>query len=165
MVVCVHDANILIDLAKAGLLDAYAKLGWATHVPDLVLREVKQELSPWIHNGSFQVQTFDGAKLTEVVVLHATHSRRISIPDASALFLARELNAALLTGDGALRKAAERDKIDCRGLLWIMDQLQEAGVPSEFLAERLEIALAQGARLPIEECSKRLKAWRLGPGR
>jgi len=160
MIVCVHDANILIDLAKSGLIPSYAKLGWTTHVPDLVLREVKQALDPWIRSGVFRVTTFDGTEMLELWALLGKHSRRRSLQDTSALYLAGKLHAPLLTGDGVLRKAAERDGIDCRGLLWIMDRLLEAGESSGLLAERLEAALAQGARLPMEECEKRLQRWR-----
>ncbi|MBK9577037.1 MAG: hypothetical protein IPO40_08185 [Fibrobacteres bacterium] len=160
MIVCVHDANILIDLAKSGLIPSYAKLGWITHVPDLVLREVKQALDPWIRTGVFRITTFDGTELLELLALQGKHSRRLSLQDTSALYLARKLHAPLLTGDGALRKAAERDGIDCRGLLWIMDRLLEAGEASDFLAECLEAALVQGARLPLDECEKRLVKWR-----
>jgi rRNA-processing protein FCF1 len=110
MIVCVHDANILIDLAKSGLLDRYARLGWTTFIPDLVLREVQQDVEPWVQSGVFQIRTFDAEGLLEILALRGTHSTRISLQDASALHLANKLGAALITGDGALRKAAERDK-------------------------------------------------------
>lgn len=67
MIVCVHDANILIDLAKSGLFEAYARLGWTTYVPDLVLREVKQEVSPYVRSGTIQVRAFDGSEITGIL--------------------------------------------------------------------------------------------------
>lgn len=165
MIVCVHDANILIDLSKSGLLASYAKLGWTTHVPDLVLREVRQELDTWIRDGIFRIGKFDGSELLELFTLQGEHSRRLSLPDTSALYLARKLRAPLLTGDGVLRKAAEHENVECRGLLWILDNLHEAGEAPEFLADRLEAAMAQGARLPVGECGKRLARWRLRAGK
>ncbi len=65
MIVCVHDANILIDLAKSGLLDAYARLGWKTHVPDMVLREVREEIGIWLERGLFQIESFQAEELTK----------------------------------------------------------------------------------------------------
>jgi hypothetical protein len=165
MIVCVHDANILIDLAKSGLLASYAKLNWTTHVPDLVLREVKQTLEPWIRIGVFRIETFDGDGLLEVLALQGAHSRRLSLQDASALCLARKLEVPLITGDGVLRKAAEREKIECRGFLWVLDSLHEAGEAPAFLADRLEAAIVQGARLPADECERRLARWRSPPKR
>ncbi|HOX51712.1 MAG TPA: type II toxin-antitoxin system VapC family toxin [Fibrobacteria bacterium] len=160
MIVCIHDANILIDLFGSELLDAYARLGWETHVPDLVLREVRQDLRAWIRSGTFRIRSFDAAAIGEILALQAEHSRRLSLQDTSALFLARTMNVPLMTGDGTLRKAAEKEKIECRGLLWILDKLLEAGESPGYLAERLEVALAQGARLPEEECERRLVKWR-----
>lgn len=159
MVVCVHDANILIDLAKSGLLDAYARLGWKTHVPDMVLREVREEIGIWLERGLFQIESFQAEELEKIVLLLTSHSRRISLPDASALHLARRLAVPLLTGDGALRKAAERDGLECHGLLWILDHLHQAGTPPRTLLDGLDAALASGARLPMEECARRIRRW------
>lgn len=160
MIVCVHDANILIDLAKSGLLAAYAKMGWTTHVPDFVAREVRQDVDPWIRSGALRVRAFDSGELTGILELQARHSRRLSLPDVSALFLARTLDVPLLTGDGVLRDAARKDGVTCHGFLWILDKLEHAGEAQAFLAERLEAALAHGARLPAGECERRLTRWR-----
>lgn len=159
MIVCVHDANILIDLAKSGLLEAYARLGWTTYVPDLVLSEVKQEIGLWVRSRVLEVHSFESAELMAIVELQGRHSRKLSLPDTSALFLARSLKVPLLTGDGVLRNAAQTEGVPCHGFLWILDKLEVAEAP-EFLAERLEAALVHGARLPISECERRLKRWR-----
>lgn len=162
MIVCVHDANILIDLAKSGLLASYARLGWTTHVPDLVMREVMQDVEQWIRSGTLRVRAFNGGEFTGISELLARHSRRLSVPDVSALFLARELDVPLLTGDGVLRKAAREDGVVCHGFLWILDRMELAGEAPAFLAERLEAALAHDARLPTGECERRLARWRGG---
>lgn len=159
MIVCVHDANILIDLAKSGLLDAYARLGWKTHVPDMVLREVREEIGIWLERGLFQIESFQAEELHQIILLLASHSRRISLPDASAMHLARRLSVPLLTGDGLLRRAAERDGIECHGFLWILDHLHEAGTSPATLLKGLNAAVASGARLPAEECARRLRRW------
>lgn len=160
MIVCVHDANILIDLAKSGLLEAYARLEWTTYVPDFVVREVKQDVGQWIRSGALQVRAFEGGELTTLWELQARHSRRLSLPDISALYLAKELGVPLLTGDGALRSAAREDGVVCHGFLWILDRLELSGEAPEFLADRLEVALVHGARLPAGECDRRLARWR-----
>lgn len=162
MIVCVHDANILIDLMKSGLIEAYARLGWTTHVPDFVAREVKQDVEPWIRSGSLRVRAFDDGEIGGILELQTRHSRRLSLPDLSALFLARELRVPLLTGDGVLRSAAREDGVVCHGFLWILDKLELAGETPVFLADRLEVALAHGARLPMGDCERRLKRWRGG---
>ncbi len=160
MIVCVHDANILIDLAKSGLLAVYAKMGWTTHVPDFVVREVRHDVEQWIRSGALLVRAFDGDELTGILELQVRHSRKLSIPDVSALFLARTLEVPLLTGDGVLRNAAREEGVACHGFLWILDKLEQAGEAPAFLAERLEVALAHGARLPTGECERRLTRWR-----
>ncbi len=46
MILAIQDANILIDLHKAGLLEAYFRLGIETHTTDLVLLEGNRPAVP-----------------------------------------------------------------------------------------------------------------------
>jgi predicted nucleic acid-binding protein len=51
--------------------------------------------------------------------------RKPSIHDCMALAVAKERNITLLTGDGALRKAAEAEGVSVIGTIGILDQLLE----------------------------------------
>ena len=77
--------------------------------------------------------------------------------------MSRERGWALLTNDGALRKSGHQAKLDVRGVLWILDELERHQLLSPFeLASALKSIIDAGARLPYEECEKRLTKWRRG---
>ena len=48
MILAIQDAKILIDLHKAGLLEAYFRLGIETHTTDLVLLEVRPSVAVFV---------------------------------------------------------------------------------------------------------------------
>ncbi|KXS53968.1 MAG: Uncharacterized protein AWU57_1655 [Marinobacter sp. T13-3] len=77
--------------------------------------------------------------------------------------MARERGWTLLTNDGALRKSGRRASLDVRGVLWILDELEYHRVlPPAELFTALTAMLKAGARLPKDECDKRLARWRAG---
>jgi len=120
MRITVKDASILIDLAEGDLLGLWFQLKVDTHTTDLVLREVKQEtqwarVSAFVDAGLLQSHTSDAASILGMATF--TESNGISLPDASGVLLARELEAVLLTGDRRMRLSAEAVEIETHGLL------------------------------------------------
>jgi predicted nucleic acid-binding protein len=160
--IAVQDANILMDLANGDLLEAWFSLGIETHTTDLVLAEItrpaqEKAVALCVQKKQLLVRSFDGVALAEVIIFGQSHG--ISPSDASALRLAMELNATLLTGDGRLRKVAE-SKVLLAGFLKILDLLADRNrLPPKLLATGLRKALAMGCFLPADECEKRLKLW------
>ncbi len=85
---------------------------------------------------------------------------RLSIGDCAALITARDLGMTLLTGDQRLRKRAEETGVTGHGVLWILDQVEAAGLlTGPELAGVLRTILLEGARLPATECAMRLSRW------
>ena len=162
MKVAIQDANILMDLANGDLLEAWFSLGIETHTTDLVIAEIthpaqKKAVALCLRRKQLLVHSFDGVALAEVITFSQSHG--ISPSDASALRLAMELEATLLTGDGRLRKVAD-SKVSIGGLLKILDLLADGKCLSpKQLAIGLRKALTMGCFLPADECEKRLKLW------
>lgn len=79
--------------------------------------------------------------------------------DCFALALAKQEACPLVTGDKALRKAAEAEGVEIRGTVWVVEQMIAAGLID---AARARVAFdsmkAAGSRLPWAEVSKRLNA-------
>jgi len=102
-------------------------------------------------------------QVVEIYVLNQEH-RSVSIADLSALILARDLQVILLSGDKALRNLAEANSIKVHGVLWLLDELvnNQVIVPLQ-AALALEKMLAKNARLPQDECAKRMRKWRGSP--
>jgi predicted nucleic acid-binding protein len=167
MKILIHDASILIDLADSGLLEAWLNICNKALTTSLILREVnrknqKAKLHRFVDSGMLEIEPLGAEALTEVVQMLETLSARITIEDASAIFVAEKQRAILLTGDRVLRQAAKKRKIDVHGLLWIFDILVSRGaLLSEAAADILEkIYKHSTSRLPVNECKKRIKKWR-----
>ena len=86
---------------------------------------------------------------------------KISAYDAIALAIAKARGIVLLTGDRALRKAAQTERVEFRGSLWILDQLMENSLvtPDEYRGALIALEKVNGSevRLPPEEIRKRLE--------
>ncbi|MBL8232504.1 MAG: hypothetical protein JNL98_28665 [Bryobacterales bacterium] len=95
----------------------------------------------------------------------------LSVPDSFGLALAEERGWALLTGDRDLRELAENESVECHGVLWLLDRMEEAGVADirRLLAGMRAISGHPRCRLPRREIAIRLeryesKAKRRGAG-
>ncbi|MCZ7620159.1 MAG: hypothetical protein M5U32_18315 [Myxococcota bacterium] len=61
---------------------------------------------------------------------HFNENRHPQLNDCFALALAEDIDdCVLLTGDGALRRVAEENGVEVRGVLWIIDQLEAKWCP------------------------------------
>lgn len=89
--------------------------------------------------------------------------RRLSVHDRIALAIAKRRGIILLTGDGALRKAATAENVRIMGTLGILDQLwlQEKITPEEYQQCLKELLAHNGGviRLPEKEIRSRLAAF------
>lgn len=164
MLIVVKDACLLIDLAESDLLEIWCRLGIPTHITDLVLAEVthskqKKQISTLIEQGALQKHSLDEAALEKAINLFQRDG--ISLPDASAVILASQLNACLLTGDRKLRRTAEQHLINTHGMLWVLDYMIEKGMlPPEKSAACLTSLRGRGSRYPQHECEERIKKWK-----
>ena len=71
------------------------------------------------------------------------------------------MNGRLLTGDGKLRSAAEKDNVKVSGILYLFDNFVEYGLLSALeAAENLEALMTMNMRLPKAECETRIAKWR-----
>lgn len=163
MKVAVKDACVLIDLANGGLLESWFQLGIETFTTDLVLRQVKTEhqwkaVSGFVQAGLLKIKTLTGEEIGRMN--HSFAGLRIGFEDQTALYVALEMDAVLITGDRRLRIEARKRAVDVRDLLWVLDELIERDVLAPRLAAvKLQAMLDQGAFLPRDECNKRLQSW------
>lgn len=153
-VIVIHDANALIDLTNGDLLGVWFRLGYTSLVPRFVYQETfcqHESLDPFIDAGSLRVVDFTDNEAKTIYPLLVEESDRlgISIPDASALWLARRENGLLLSGDQRLATKAREAGVETRGVLWALDELVGRKIVN---GERAWTALTEirdrGARLP-----------------
>ncbi len=87
---------------------------------------------------------------------------RLSKYDRIALAIAKTRKIILLTGDGALRKAASQEEVNIIGTLGILDRLRSEGMIEDeelrYCLEQLNAKNGGMVRLPKAEIDKRLNA-------
>jgi predicted nucleic acid-binding protein len=164
MIFLVNDANILIDLLKIDLLDSFFQLDFDFHVTDIVYSEIQEEnsdkLEICIESKLLTKQCFQFEDLVEIQKVR-DYNPALSIADCSCLYLAKKLDAMLLTGDGALRRVAEKQEIPVHGILWVLDEIISCGLLAKVeVRNKLIQLIEQNQRLPLHECQKRIKAWK-----
>jgi len=163
--VVISDSSCLIDLRKAALLDAFLQLPYELLIPNTLFEEellkftVAQKRA--LVSGGLKVVDLPGESVLRArdVVTAMPH---LSIHDGFAYALA-ELHPGciLLTGDGALRGFATKQRIEVHGVLWVIDELHGHGVSNAGVLLRALHAMAQDSavRLPPKDIAAYIKRY------
>ncbi len=158
MSVLVSDTSVLIDLERGALLESAFRLASGFAVPDLLY---EREIKPY--NGAQLIAL--GLRVEELEPEAVTRAQQyrhgcpaLTTADSFALALAQARAWTLLTGDGPLRALAATERVDCHGLLWLLDQMEQDALASlRQLYEGLGLIVAhQRTRLPADEVRARL---------
>ena len=156
----ISDANILIDIKVAGLINEMFQLQYEYAVPGLLFeQELKQNHTDLITKGLklLDLETSSIGQLEEL----GNQYKGISRFDLMALILAKREQVPLLTGDRKLRQVCLIEEIEVRGTLWLMEQM----FTEKFISVRqAEVAYQRmqddGSRLPWDEVEKQLRKFR-----
>ena len=158
----VSDTSVLIDLDRGGVLEALFQLPFDLGVPDVLFdRELDGWAGPDLRALGLQVIGLDSSGVT-LAQRYAKREPRLSTPDTFALALASVGGHILLAGDGNLRTLAQSERVECHGVLWVLDQLEEHGVlrARQLVAALETIASHPRCRLPRPEVQQRLSRYR-----
>ena len=166
MIVVVNDANILIDLIKLQLVEAFFNINWEFHSTNLIIEnelydEQKEQLQPYINNGKLIIQELDVEDMISIVNIQV-QKPQLSDKDCSALHCAKKLNASLVTSDNTLRKFAKTKKVDVHGHLWVFDALLENNcITPQIAISKLNELNTINSKLNIhkKECEARIEMW------
>ncbi|MCU0637897.1 MAG: hypothetical protein MUE87_04690 [Methanothrix sp.] len=150
-----------MDLLSGELASDAFRLPWTFMIPDVILFELRLPYS-WNLQGQGLVEAelseVGVQKVEELVKKYPKHPGRL---DLFALVLAIQESAVLLTGDGALRKAASNEGVEHHGTLWLLDAMVEEGTISGAKGcTSLELMLHAGRRLPKKDVLARMAAWK-----
>ena len=162
MKVLVSDTSILIDLERGSLLETCFRLPFQFAVPDLLYeRELKNHGGDNLLRLGLRIEELDSTGVA-CALRYRRKQPLISLPDSFALALAARNTWTLLTGDGALRGLANEERVDCHGVLWLLDQMFDVSAASanELHAGLEAISTHPRCRLPKAEIRKRLGRWR-----
>lgn len=159
----ISDANILIDMADGGLLEAMFHLEETFAVPGVLFAEELETRHPELPALGLVCITLEGEGVAEANRLKdLSHGRDApSLNDLFALMLARQEQCPLLTGDKRLRQMAEQevDTVELRGTLWLVEQMVMAEIiTTDEALTAYEKMHDAGSRLPWAEAKRRLKS-------
>jgi hypothetical protein len=158
LAILVSDTSVLIDLDRGSLLEDVFLLPHEFAVPDLLFaRELADSLGTRLVSLGLRVEELTDGEVARATVVGRQH-RSLSVPDAFAFTIAEQRGWTLLSGDGRLRTVARAAMVECRGVLWLCDQLEEG---HHVEVERLHAGLTAisshaRCRLPAAEIEVRL---------
>ena len=163
MKIAITDANIFIDLIKLRWLGYLFSIGLEIYSTREVIDELKdsqlEQLNGFIQSQQIKVYSFLAEELISVQAIVAPAS--LTTQDKSILFLARKLDAAVLTGDNPLRKFCIKNELDVKGIIWLFDRFLELEVVGyEVAINQMNSLLSFNNRLPVADCEQRLKEWK-----
>jgi len=161
---CVIDTSVLIDLWNGNLLRVVFELEVTLIAPTPILDEIQESgRNTLLALGlEHSIPSIDQLMAAKGMSINEPH---LSLADCSAFIAARDNNWPLLTGDKRLRQKAEAESLEIHGVLWLIDWIEAEGkLENQALATSLRKMLDAGARLPVEECEKRIKRWSTDKG-
>jgi predicted nucleic acid-binding protein len=161
--ILVSDMSVLIDLERAGLLDAVFGLPHGFAVPDVLYdHEMRGEWGERLLAMGLRVEEVSADGVGKALGYRQRRAS-LSVPDSFALALAKERAWILLTGDNQLRELAGGEDVECHGVLWMLDIMEEAGMPGIQPLHDGLITLARHprCRLPVREIEIRLERYKL----
>lgn len=167
MKIVVNDANILIDLCKLDMLEAFFRLQYDFHVVDDVWEELNSQhqilLRPYIQAKRLVVVE-DTVEITDILQIKQQRNQ-LSIPDCTSLLYAKEQKSILLTSDKNLRTTADQHKVEVHGHLWVFDNLVDDKILIKSVAAaKLHTLITEvnpKLGLPKAEYEARIRDWRL----
>jgi predicted nucleic acid-binding protein len=162
MTVLVSDTSVLIDLERGSLLEAVFSLPYEFAVPDVLYhREMRGDWGDQLVKLGLKVEEVSATGVANAL-RYRSGRPALSVPDCFALALAQEKRWELLTGDAQLRGLAAVEKVQCHGLLWLLDRMEEEGaIDAQSLLDGLEaITGHRRCRLPRREVALRLERYR-----
>jgi len=148
--ILIGDSNIFIDMEVANLTSQMFALPYQFATPDILFYEELEEDHPNLLETNLKILSLasNTIKYTESIV---PKYPKASKNDLFALALAWQESCPLITGDGALRKAGKKEKIQIYGTIWIIDELIKHNIITKDEAmEAYDIMKSNKRRLPWE---------------
>lgn len=135
--IVLNDTNIIIDLMSINMFDSLIRLPWEVHITDMVKTELEHEdqivmAEKAIERGCLLVDSFSGEEVGEIHERHEfiQKTTNLSICDCSVWYASEKHHYTVLTGDKKLRNVVEKYGIEVHGILYVIEEMQNANLLS-----------------------------------
>lgn len=156
MLLLISDANILMDVEAGELVAPMFSLNYKFAVPDILYFEELEEQHSHLLKLGLEVRTLPSTCVERVQALSQTY-KKPSRNDLFALALAEMEKCPLLTGDLALRSAAEIEKVEIKGTIWLIEEMiREQRITRSVGRASIERMRNCGRRLPWDVAERLL---------
>jgi hypothetical protein len=141
--IVVSDVSVLMDLARARLIEAALALPFDFVIPDVIFIDRRLDLGTYASGDlvrlGFRVGTLDGRDTSQALAYFRKHRRQLSLNDCFALRFAELHGGILMIGDGHLTTIAADEGMEVHGTLWAVALMARHGTcPSRQLCAALE---------------------------
>jgi len=143
----ISDANILIDMEEGGLLEVMFQLPYQFATPDILFFEELEEEHAHLPELGLVLKEVSPESMMYAIKLTSSYTKA-GRNDCFALALAKQEQCTLLTGDKALRVAAEKEAAIVKGTIWLVNQL--------VIQQKINLVQAREAYERMKECGRRL---------
>lgn len=144
----ISDANILIDMEEGHLIEEMFQLPYQFSIPDILFVEELEAQHQYLLGCGLIKSELSGETMMDAVRLIERY-RKASRNDCFALALAAQEQCPLLTGDQALRNAAQKESVDVKGTLWLVQAMIEYElITTQDARQAYEKMRSSGRRLP-----------------
>jgi len=153
----ISDSNIFIDMEVSGLTRQLFQLPESFATPNILFDEELMAQHP-----ELPVLGLSILDVSAEFMAMADQWQDIypdpTMNDLFAMALAKQEQSPLLTGDQRLRRAAEMEKIEVHGTLWLMDRMHhEDIITTKNMEKAYDLMRDAKRRLPWDEVDKQLK--------
>lgn len=153
----ISDSNIIIDLDCCDLLKRMFDLPYTFAVPDILYVDELEHHHGDLPAYGLQVKSLEAEEIEYFQSLQMQYSKP-STYDLSALVLAKREDCPLVTGDNALRNAAQQENVHIRGTIWIIEKMISSGLISIERASQAFADMKENQRfLPWNEAERMLQ--------
>ena len=136
MKVAVTDACIFIDLIELRLLSHFFGLDINVYTTTDVFNELYPEqqklLRAYKSVGKLCIQNILPEEWAKIAL--EKYPKSLSESDKTVLFLAKKINAIVLSSDKAVRNYSKQNSVPFHGILWIFDKIIETNLISNEIA-------------------------------
>ena len=160
MKILINDANILIDLVKLDIVDAFLSLEFELHTTDFVFAELSVQQQESIAHVKLNIIKMDDQQDFDAITKLLTTHNGLSFEDCSVWHYTHKLNGILITGDGILRKKVTNTGLLVKGIIYIVEEIKnQHKLPIAICIEKLKELKMINNRLPNHEIDKRILDW------